>query len=103
MSAHYFLGTRYLGQASIKYWDDTKLSSESWLLVCPTCGDVWARVADSPTDWLPLRMACRKHSFSTTEVGGSFIPVWLTHIDALPPEVLRYEAQLRLEKFDELT
>lgn len=97
----FLLGNRPLGQAGIKYYSDTSLCRESWVLVCPVCGDSWARVVDDPDNWVPLRLPCKKHSFPTSDCGGSFLPVWLKYIDALPPEVLRYEAQLRLEKADE--
>jgi len=96
--ALYFLGTRCLGSSPLQWWSDTQLSNSSKLLVCPTCGDVWGRVVDNPSDWTPLRMGCRKHPWATSDVGGSFIYSWLQRIDALPPDVLRYELELRLKE-----
>jgi len=96
----YFLGNRILGSSPLKWWDDTTLSRASWVLVCPTCGDSWARVVDNPSDWLPVRMGCHKHPWATSDVGGSFIFSWLQRIDALPPEVLRYEFELRMKEWE---
>jgi len=98
--ASYFLGARYLGQAITKFWDDATIAQASWVFVCPRCGDAWARVVEDTQQWQALQMACRKHDFATSDVGGSFIFSWLRRIDALPPEVLQYEAQLRLERYE---
>ncbi len=99
MPAKYFLGNQYLGSAPIVYWSDAQLTAASLLHVCPTCGEVWARVLNDPEDWVPLRSPCRRHPAFGNHEPGSFIFPWLTRLDALPPEVLRYEAILRLERF----
>lgn len=102
MSASYFLGNRLLGTSPRHpYWDDTMFASASLAFLCPTCGDTWGRVMVPGLEWLPIRRGCRQHPWCE-EVGGSFIPPWRQGCPVeLPPEVLRYELQLRLAQFPE--
>lgn len=98
MPAAYFLGTQLLG-STIAYhkWDDTEDARFSEALFCPVCGDIWARIVESlATTWHVTNRECSKHS--SRDCAGSFIAPWRTTFEELPPEVLRYEAQLRLNR-----
>ena len=95
-SIHYFLGQRLLGSTSVlPFWDDTTLMQSSQVLVCPTCGDAWGRIVVEGREWLPSRSGCPKHPW-LEDIGGTFIPPWRRHFRELPPEVLRYELEIRL-------
>jgi hypothetical protein len=34
---------------------------QSLLYMCPTCGDVWARIAVEGCKWYPIARRCKKH------------------------------------------
>ena len=99
MPASYFLGTRLLAaNAPASWWDDTQLDHVSLVFICPTCGDAWGRILNQGCEWLPMRRGCAKHPW-LDEVGGSFIAPWRRGCPReLPPEVLRYELFIRLDK-----
>ena len=100
MPASYFLGNRLLATShSHPYWDDTMFAARSVAFMCPACGEVWGRIALESGDWLPLLRPCQRHPHPNQgEPGGSFIHPWRIGCPAeLPPEVLRYELQLRLD------
>ena len=96
MGAHYFLGNRLLGQSvRAAMWDDWQPLISHLALLCPTCGELWGRVTvERATDWSFQRRACNKHG------NGSFIAPWANQFEELPPEVLAYELNLRLDKYE---
>lgn len=106
MGALYFLGSRLLGSS-----DTTFPYGQSCALFCTTCGEVWGRIVVSPV-WRVRSVPCIKHTRTgVMDWGaepGSFLiesPTAVTSImfaaetlEELPPEVLSYELQLRLNK-----
>jgi len=95
-NASYFLGSRLLAVSPLPIlWDDLSRADNSLVFVCPTCGDAWGRIAEEGKPWLPVRRGCRKHPWCD-EVGGSFIAPWRKAYNELPPEVLLYEIEIRL-------
>lgn len=103
MPTHYFLGNRLLGTSrQLPAWADTQLLTENNLaFICPRCGEVWGRVTIDgiEPEWLPVRRGCVRHPWSDA-VGGSFIAPWRTTFAELPPEVLLYELNIRLDQFE---
>ena len=107
MPASYFLGTRLLGSspANPRWDDDRDLFFEHQALFCPMCGEVWARILiDGANGWRVAVRHCakeyRKPGNWDSDSSGSFIASWRRTFSELPPEVLEYEAKLRLERFD---
>ena len=94
MGAHYFLGNALLGSTKkTPMWSDTTTQDTNVGMMCDQCGEVWARVVNTvATRWTFQMRLCRKHG------NGSFIAAWANQFEELPPEVLRYELQLRLDK-----
>lgn len=102
MPTHYFLGNRLIGTSrQLPAWSDIALESDHQLFVCPTCGEAWGRVTTEVdgAEWLPVRRPCARHSW-LGEPGGSFIAPWRTTFVELPPEVLLYELNIRLDQFE---
>lgn len=86
MAAHYFVGTRLIGSAPSAWWCSTSQFFDSLLLICPTCGETWARIVlDSSKEWFFRRTHCPAHG------GGSFIPPWSFPLETLPTQVLNRE------------
>lgn len=107
MPASYFLGTRLLGD-SIRnpMWDDAEEADYNLALFCPICGDIWGRVIKHPQiDWHSTVRHCARHFDHQRNWGGdhagSFIASWRRTFAELPPEVLQYEVQLRLDRYKE--
>lgn len=76
-------------------WSDEQLLIVSNAFMCEHCGDIWGRVVtDRSTRWTFQMRDCSKHG------GGSFIAGWRSAFEELPPEVLHYELQLRLDNFE---
>lgn len=96
MPAAYFLGNRLLGSTILWHqWSDTELAQFSEALFCQKCGEIWGRVVEGlAPEWHVTNRRCAKHG------DGSFIAPWRTTFEELPPEVLRYELQLRLNLFE---
>lgn len=101
MPTHYFLGNRLLATCrDFPKWDDLTLSFSNQIFVCPRCGDIWGRIMqDGAEDFYPVRRGCSRHRYTDT-VGGSFIAPWRKTFAELPPEVLAYELNLRLDQFE---
>ena len=99
MPASYFLGNRLLGTSIAKpAWTDSEGSDHSLLMMCPVCGEVWGRVHyDFGIGWHAVTRNCIKHQTIGDEA-GSFIHPWRKTFRELPPEVLAYELQLRLNR-----
>lgn len=89
---HYFLGTRLLASTNVlPKWTESQVELFSNAYFCPHCGDVWARVVVDGRQHNPLTVPCSKHG------NGSFIFPWRQGCPSeLPPEVLLYEFNLRL-------
>lgn len=107
MPASYFLGTRLLGSSSRPaMWDDATVDDHNVALFCPLCGEIWGRIHQYPgLAWHAQTRFCARHFTSEANWGGdsagSFIASWRRTFQELPPEVLEYEAQLRLDRFKE--
>lgn len=100
MAALYFLGQRLLASGARLWWSDTQQEHTNPVFVCPTCGDSWGRVQNDPSfEWYPVRRACAKHVWLDPDTSGSFIASWRRSFAELPPEVLAYEATLRLNRY----
>lgn len=100
MPAHYFLGTRLVAVSSQPpLWDNLRVAEVSQLFLCPTCGEVWARIAIPDARWVAQHIGCRQHPSMGYDVGGSFIPAWRQNLRDLPIEVLQYELALRLANY----
>lgn len=77
-------------------WADSVVQETNVGMMCPTCGEAWARVVNTAaTHWTFQMRGCTKHG------SGSFIAPWANQFEELPPEVLHYELQLRLDQFEE--
>ena len=96
MGAYYFLGNQLLGTSrKSPMWSDTTEQLTNVGMMCDTCGEVWARVVNSMAHrWTFQMRLCGKHG------NGSFIAAWANQFEELPPEVLRYELLLRLDKYE---
>lgn len=96
MPATYFLGTRLLGDSILNpMWADSEPAHYNQALFCCSCGDIWGRVVyHQRSIWVTTNRSCGKHG------GGSFIAPWRTTFEELPPEVLQYELQLRLNQLE---
>lgn len=94
--ALYFLGNKLLGQSSqLSRWEDHKVNHTNMAFFCPKCGEIWGRIMDERVaGWFAVTSLCAKHN------GGSFIAPWRSSFEELPPEVLRYELQTRLDQFE---
>jgi hypothetical protein len=100
MPAAYFLGNRLLAVTTRSpLWDDMRESSRSQMYFCPTCGEVWARIAVEGQSWVAHHIGCAQHPSPVYDVGGSFIPLWRSRLDDLPQEVLEYELAIRLATY----
>lgn len=107
MPASYFLGSRLLGtsQRAAMRKDDQHYD---WnvALFCQTCGDIWGRIiVTGAKGWFSENRWCARHANDpacwSRDSAGSFIASWRRTFSELPPEVLEYEAKLRLERFEE--
>lgn len=94
MGAYYFLGNQLLGTSKRPpMWSDTEIQETNVGLMCDHCGEVWGRVVNSlASRWTFQMRLCSKHG------NGSFIAAWANKFEELPPEVLSYELQLRLNR-----
>lgn len=103
MPASYFLGTRLLGSTiACHKWDDTEDFRDSEALFCPVCGEIWGRIVESLAyRWHTTTRECARHGRPEQDSAGSFIAPWRKTFAELPPEVLVYEANLRLSRFKE--
>ena len=92
----YFLGPRLLAiSPKIHKWDDHKVHHQNVAHFCPQCGEVWGRIMDERVaGWFAQSNLCAKHG------GGSFISPWRNVFEELPPEVLQYELELRLNQYE---
>jgi hypothetical protein len=99
--ASYFLGSQLLGTSrQLPKHSDDAFQHSSEALFCPVCGEVWGRVHEPAFhSWHVTIRECRKHS--TRDSAGSFIAPWRATFAELPPEVLAYEAILRLERYQD--
>lgn len=101
MPASYFLGSRLLG-STIAYhkWSDTEKMPDSEAFFCPECGEIWGRILESLScNWHVTIRSCAQHPrYPGEDAAGSFIAPWRKAFEELPPEVLRYETQLRLDR-----
>jgi hypothetical protein len=79
-------------------WDEVREMGQSAAFVCPTCGDLWARIIIPTAEWLPVRAGCRHHPW-IHPVGGSFIFPWRKTYQDLPVEVLTYEFLLHHDHY----
>lgn len=98
VGALYFLGNQLLGTSPRRaMWSDTEPQAVHVGLMCATCGEVWGRVVqEGAPQWAFQMRYCSKHG------GGSFIAAWCKNFDELPPEVLAYELQLQLAKYEKV-
>lgn len=94
MGAHYFLGNQLLGiSPRLPMWSDSQVEPTNQRLFCPNCGTIWGSVYISDKVLCsPVIRRCSQHG------DGSFIAPWRQAFEELPPEVLRYELLLRLDK-----
>lgn len=80
--AHYFIGQRYFGAASVHK------QARSAAFFCRTCAEIWARImVDGATDCDLFQNACEKHSnleiWTHNQPPGSIVPTTYIHaIDA---------------------
>jgi len=105
----YVVGNKILARGSGRQLGDC-----SRVGVCPTCGDLWSRLALSgcETSWLPVVAICPRcpHGHSAWFPAGSIFPlvrVWRAGMgeeyeweNLLPPEVLAREARLHLAHYE---
>lgn len=74
MLVSYFINNKLFAQKNFK---PGQYRSHSHIYLCPTCGEVWARVFvhDEKTEWGCLSIPCEKHSrgpiFDTITPPGS--------------------------------
>lgn len=99
MTTHYFLGTRLLASTPTPArWNDHDPIAGPTMLVCPTCGEIWARVVTDHGEWLPIRAGCPLHPY-LHPVGGSFIAPWRHTFNEFPQAVLEYEFDLHFNHY----
>lgn len=97
---HYFLGNRLLASGPHYWWDEARYERTSYAFFCPHCGETWARVANDASAhfWQAINAPCPKHGTDYRE-GGTFILPWHRGCpEWLPPEVIQYELQTRLNQ-----
>ena len=103
--ASYFLGSRLLGTSrQLPMFADDQMSRTSEALFCPACGEIWGRIHEPMfKEWSVQVRYCAKHFAHPNnwcgDASGSFIASWRRTFAELPPEVLAYEAILRLERY----
>lgn len=97
MRAHYFVGTELIGSCDAIWW--SLASGPVWYsqaLLCPHCGDLWARLIVEPgQDWQATLRGCPRHSW-LDHAPGSLLPPWGVPLDTVPYNVLRREFLLTL-------
>lgn len=75
---------------------------------CSQCGDIWYRIAVGGQDWCVEPMPCDKHSEGRFNVPPGSIAAFAdcrlandaSHIDYLPPAVIRREFELTLAFYE---
>ena len=108
-TAHYFLGTRLLGQSSF----DSISAPYSTALFCRTCGEIWGRVSVPENSWQVRSVPCEHHLPTGvpdwSAWPGSFLEhslwkdqtstmFWGEVLEHLPPAVLEREVRLALQQ-----
>ena len=108
VTASYFIGERFFGTSSLFQ------GADSIAYFCSTCGDIWARIV-AGEGWQVEVVPCALHEPRTaidwSKTPGSLINpfvtqrfvgawAWAAVIEALPPEVLRHEFELHLNRYD---
>lgn len=102
MKRTFFFEGIHTGEESVDRLDPRKVHMNSYVYLCPECGEVWARsVADIPgTRWWARHVPCPKH-----EPKGAFYEIpgslWFggerSYDESFPPELLRREVRLHLD------
>lgn len=98
----YFLGNRLLGSSNqLPWWSDTQQVCRSDARLCPSCGDIWARIQVAGMEWACSHHTCNRCRTVHGSLGepGSFLHPWQRNFGHLPREVLIYEIQLRILNF----
>jgi hypothetical protein len=81
-------------------------SPESYLVLCPWCGDAWARLEGSDQSfWWHRYVPCTNHSEAAfaygCKVGGSLLEFdEFELIEALPPELIEREFKLTMNSVE---
>jgi hypothetical protein len=101
MPTHYFLGSRLLATSrQLPQWSDHLVETDNLVFICTKCGETWGRVIVEAVGnrWQPISRGCAAHP-DTDQPGGTFIAPWRQTFAELPPEVLAYELQIRLDQY----
>ena len=112
--ADYFLGSRHMGRAAIQL--GPRMAHQA-AFFCSTCGEVWGRVAVAGECWLVHQVPCAKHRpagvWDWSSIPGSFVQYrferalvstmfWPIVLEVVPPAVLRWEFELRMQQAERL-
>lgn len=108
----FFLEGQFKGIAEVPATDLAELASyrrlRSTAYFCPTCGEVWARLAltygGEEVGWEVLTSPCRKHPESLLYPAGSLISFYLNPqaLELLPPDMVSWEFDRHLDYMDYL-
>jgi hypothetical protein len=75
---------------------------ESYLILCPWCGDCWARVSgEDQTFWSHRYVPCINHpqaSFAYARVAGSLVDAEPILLDYLPSDLIAQEFHIFCSK-----
>lgn len=70
-----------------------------YVLVCPSCGDIWMKLELSPGEWRGLCAGCEKcppWPLPESIPGSVITTVFCDELPLLPPELLRREFDLHM-------
>jgi hypothetical protein len=105
---HFFLGSKHLGTGECTYqqFHGHNEPPQSLLFMCPTCGEVWARlpvisVATGKTmRWAALHIPCALHPEGRLLPAGSLSVDWIQGlVESMPDEVVRLEFQTLMNHY----
>ena len=78
-----------------------QIKGESYLCLCPVCGDCWARLqGDSQDFFWHSHLPCERHSTGRYHFNGCLLEIQETNLDLLdqlPPDLITREFRLHME------
>jgi hypothetical protein len=101
--AEFFVQGRYLGSGLVEeqfHGTAGVCRPRSKVFVCPTCGDLWARIVVEGAKHFPLSHPCEKHEARGfyDMIPGSVYEPWETKLlEAYPRELLLRETKLHID------
>jgi hypothetical protein len=94
-TATFFIGGKFFGIGNVGYGYNRRAghyAPESLAYFCPTCGEIWARIAVADAIWQTYRAYCEQHPAPWYMPAGSIILPWVEEMAiTFPEEVLKRE------------